>query len=175
MLRLHFGVDDVARTRFSGGGLNGRHLALGVAEALNSLHPRISWRSPVLEVRATGSREVRLQGCGLLLQCVVGPFQLIMDTGVQPVLRYPAQARDQAVGAHADPLTEVLGRTRAKALRALENELTTTELARSLGVSPATASQSAAALRGAGLIATRRQGKEVRHRMTRKGWEMLVV
>ncbi len=175
MLRLHFGVDDMARTRFSGGELGGRHLSLGVEEVLNALHPRISWSSPVLEVQTRGSREVRLDGHGLLLQCVNGPFQLITAGPGQPVLRYPGRTRAEAGRAETDPLTEVLGRTRARVLRALKAETTTTDLARRIGVSLATASESATALRRAGLVVTRRDGREVRHQMTRKGWEMLVV
>ncbi|EMF02493.1 hypothetical protein J7W19_28910 [Streptomyces mobaraensis NBRC 13819 = DSM 40847] len=69
----------------------------------------------------------------------------------------------------AEPLTAVLGRTRHDALLPLADEHTTTGLARRLGVGNATASAHAAALRGAGLVASARRGRAVLHRRTALG------
>lgn len=63
----------------------------------------------------------------------------------------------------------MLGRTRLNALLALTAEHTTSELARHLRVSNATASAHATALRGAGLITTARAGRAVLHRRTALG------
>ncbi|WP_225801542.1 helix-turn-helix domain-containing protein, partial [Streptomyces sp. NK15101] len=66
-------------------------------------------------------------------------------------------------------LVGVLGRTRAELLRDLTAPRTTTELARRLGVSNATASAHAAALRAAGLLTTTRTGRSVHHAPTPLG------
>jgi DNA-binding transcriptional ArsR family regulator len=58
-------------------------------------------------------------------------------------------------------------------LASVADGCTTTELARRAGVSLAAASQHAAVLRGAGLIASRRQGSAVVHVLTPLGAELL--
>ena len=72
-----------------------------------------------------------------------------------------------------DPLGTLLGRTRAHVLEALAEQRTTGELARDLGISAASASQHATALREAGLVATRREGKAAWHECTALGAELL--
>ena len=71
-----------------------------------------------------------------------------------------------------DPVAALLGRTRAAVLRALTTPRSTGELAVALGISPAGASQHAGVLRAAGLVASRRDGRRVRHAVTALG-EML--
>ncbi|MEY9907605.1 DNA-binding transcriptional ArsR family regulator [Catenulispora sp. MAP12-49] len=73
----------------------------------------------------------------------------------------------------ADPLGTLLGRTRAQVLEALAEQRTTGSLARDLGISAASASQHATALREAGLVATRREGKAAWHGCTALGAELL--
>ncbi len=63
----------------------------------------------------------------------------------------------------------MLGCTRYAALLLLAEAHTTGRLARRLGLSDATASEHAAAQRGAGLITTVRAGRAVRHRRTALG------
>ncbi|MFJ7907392.1 ArsR/SmtB family transcription factor [Kitasatospora sp. NPDC096204] len=64
----------------------------------------------------------------------------------------------------------MIGATRTGLLRLPgEEERTTGELARRLGVSAATVSAHAGALRGAGLITTVRAGRAVLHRRTALG------
>jgi DNA-binding transcriptional ArsR family regulator len=58
-------------------------------------------------------------------------------------------------------------------LASVADGCTTTELAHRAGVSLAAASQHAAVLRGAGLIASRRQGSAVLHVLTPLGAELL--
>jgi DNA-binding transcriptional ArsR family regulator len=91
----------------------------------------------------------------------------------QPTLVYPlgrfAWMAPTATKSHGDPLAAVLGTTRARVLRALADEHTTSGLARVLGISLASASTHAAVLRDAGLVTSRRQGQSVRHTLTSLG------
>jgi DNA-binding MarR family transcriptional regulator len=72
-------------------------------------------------------------------------------------------------------LAGLLGRGRAAALEAiaLARGCSTTELARALSCSAASASQHASVLRAAGLIVTRRTGGSVRHTVTPLGRALL--
>ncbi|MFF6777836.1 helix-turn-helix domain-containing protein [Streptomyces sp. NPDC012637] len=125
-------------------------------------------------------REVRLGGRGLVLLPTfhhpAGP--LLQDLPGRPVvLTYPAGPGLPPVPDGPAPpdeaLAGVLGRTRAELLRLLTGPHTgphtTTALARALGVSNATASAHAAALRAAGLLTTTRTGRSVTHERTSLG------
>ena len=69
--------------------------------------------------------------------------------------------------AATDPLGELLGTTRSWVLRVcLDGDLTTSALARTLGISLSSASEHASVLRAAGLITSVRTGKSVVHRIT---------
>jgi DNA-binding transcriptional ArsR family regulator len=74
---------------------------------------------------------------------------------------------------HRNGLASLLGRTRAHALETLVDPCTTSELARRVGVSPATASHHASVLRAAGLISSHRDGVKILHRLTAKGRSLL--
>ncbi|MFF1493526.1 ArsR/SmtB family transcription factor [Streptomyces sp. NPDC058304] len=86
------------------------------------------------------------------------------------VLTYPAGRGLPLVpdrgGQAGEPLAGVLGRTRLALLRSLDEARTTTGLARRIGVSNATASAHASALRAAGLLTTTRTGRSVHHART---------
>jgi DNA-binding transcriptional ArsR family regulator len=71
------------------------------------------------------------------------------------------------------PLADLLGRTRAAVLGAVADGPSTSELARRLGISVASASQHAATLRQAGLIDTHRAGPSVLHTLTPLGADLL--
>lgn len=162
----------------------------GVDGLLGSLAPFARWRSPVLEVGDGGHLgEIRLDGRGLLLVPSVfhGPGPTAWISGVDeqaPVVLFLPLARrtgdlaavlSQPSAAHRlGTLVNLLGRTRAHALDSIaDRPCTTTELARRLAVSPANASEHATVLRDAGLIATTRQGRAVRHRLTPLGERLL--
>ncbi|MFE7410392.1 winged helix-turn-helix domain-containing protein [Streptomyces laurentii] len=162
----------------------------GLAAALVALAPGSRfdgtvWQWPASPPRAAG-RDVRLDGRGLVLLPTfhhpAGP--LLQDRPGRPVvLTYPAgtglppspdgsgSGAGSRTGSAAsdDPLAPVLGRTRAELLRLLAEPRSTTELARALRVSNATASEHAAALRAAGLVRTARAGRSVRHERTALG------
>ncbi|WP_405853838.1 winged helix-turn-helix domain-containing protein [Streptomyces sp. NBC_00090] len=120
-----------------------------------------------------GGRDVWLDGRGLVLLPTFhwrgGP--LVQDQPGRPVvLAYPAgrglPLAPNGGGTSEEALTGVLGRTRAELLHVLDEARTTTGLARRLGVSNATASAHAQALRAAGLLATTRTGRSVHHTRT---------
>ena len=70
-------------------------------------------------------------------------------------------------------LAELLGSTRAAVLQALCDPCGTGELAARLGISAASASEHATALRNADLIQTARHGRGVRHCLTPLGQSLL--
>lgn len=144
----------------------------GLGDLLGKLHPAVSWTSPALHVELGWDTEVSLRGTGMLLVPVLNGLTrpaVSMFAEPQPLLFYPVTA-PQPGGAS---LELALGRTRTLVLRALTSERTTTELARHVGISLPTASQHATALRTAGFVSTHRNGRSVRHRLTRRGWELL--
>ena len=145
----------------------------GAEATLNTLHPRIRWRDGVLEVGGTTEADIDLAGRGLRLMPSVWTRPAVAMGWKQPTLVYPVRpsrwAQQCPVDDLHDRLAAVLGKTRARVLRALVREHTTSQLARELGISPASASTHAAALRGAGLVTTRREGQAVRHALTELG------
>ncbi|MGW4645633.1 ArsR/SmtB family transcription factor [Kitasatospora sp. NPDC004289] len=168
---------DLARTLLDG----------GVEQLLDTFcSPLIRWRAPVLEVTYPRSLDIPLGGRGLVLAPMVflaDPPVLLTDTtdrDAAHVLAFPT-VRDPLTGAglfSPDPtarhsLTALLGRTRAAALDVVTDGCTTTELARRLNVSPASASQHATVLRNANLITTQRRGGAVLHTITPLGADLL--
>ncbi|MGW6919050.1 helix-turn-helix domain-containing protein [Kitasatospora sp. NPDC054939] len=149
----------------------------GLGAALTALAPGSHLRGALWEWPLPhglqGLREVRLGGRGLILRPTFhwygGP--LIQELPDRPVaLAYPASRtlplfpdEDHAPN---ERLAAVLGRTRLALLRSLDETRTTTGLARRIGVSAATASAHASALRAAGLLTTTRTGRSVHHERT---------
>ncbi|WP_306338937.1 helix-turn-helix domain-containing protein [Streptomyces sp. KL118A] len=159
----------------------------GVERLLQTLSgPLVRWRPPVLEVRHPRDADIHLQGRGLTIAPTVFSSQRaelllsLVDPEQPPVLALPTVGEEVDGSAHwfAEESTErslddLMGRTRAAVLAAAADGCSTTELARRLGISPATASQHAAVLRRAALITTRRDGKAVLHATTQLGAALL--
>lgn len=161
-------------------------MSSGVEQLLATLHPKIVWAPPVLEVPGLPPRDVHLGGRGLLLS----PSMFLLDrpglvigaqrrTG-QPALLFSVPPDPvQAAALWDDPdnsvraLGALVGRTRAAALRALTATCTTSQLAERLGISSAGASQHATVLRETGLITTRRVRNTVLHTVTPLGMALL--
>ncbi|MEV0610657.1 helix-turn-helix transcriptional regulator [Polymorphospora rubra] len=148
----------------------------GVDGLLAGLHPAIRWRPPVLEVDTWWDADLAGTGEGLLL--VPSPLaglrpRVLVEPGLPVLLVYPAPTGSAASG--ADPLTRLLGRTRAAVLRHLAQpgRHTTTTLGRHARVSVSSASEHASALRAAGLVASDRVGGAVVHRVTPLGYRLL--
>ncbi|ARF59528.1 transcriptional regulator [Streptomyces gilvosporeus] len=149
----------------------------GIAHALTSALPGSQLANGIWELDSPVARTLTLQGRDLVL---VPTFHwtghpLIADPPGGPVhLTYPAGTGlpPTPPGPGGDPhdaLSGVLGRTRTELLHRLADPHTTTQLARCLGVSNATASAHTAALRAAGLITTTRTGRSVLHEHTALG------
>jgi DNA-binding transcriptional ArsR family regulator len=95
-------------------------------------------------------------------------------TGAHALAPLHERTKPAAAGS-GDALAALVGRTRAAVLRRLgePGRHTTTALARATGISLPSASEHAAALRAAGLIASEREGGAVVHRLTPLGVELL--
>ncbi|GAA2398664.1 winged helix-turn-helix domain-containing protein [Streptomyces glaucosporus] len=158
----------------------------GVERLLATLHPRITWRSPVLEVPGGPDEDVFLDGSGLTLAPSVflnhRPGQLLGARSGEgrTLLAFaaPPDARSAALlweepGDGAQSLGALVGQTRAAALRVLRAACTTSQLADRLGISAAGASQHTAVLRETGLITTRRIRNTVLHTVTPLGVALL--
>jgi DNA-binding transcriptional ArsR family regulator len=156
----------------------------GVDGLLHSLRPTFRWSPPVLEADYPYDRDLHLNGRGVLLIpsmfCWRTPVTYV-DPELPPVLVYPVApgigwwttpsgTPDTKPG---DALARLLGATRAAALRVIEDGCNTAELARRIGVSPPTASQHAAVLREARLIASVRRGNRMLHTLTPLGTGLL--
>jgi DNA-binding transcriptional ArsR family regulator len=150
--------------------------------------PLIRWRPPVLEILRPGQVEMELAGRGIALvpSVFVGRAPSLHenpnDDDEMPRLILPAEGAGRArlwavsrglAGSRGSALAALVGRNRAAVLQSIADGCTTTELAHRVGISLAAASQHASVLRGAGLIATRRQGSAVLHVLTPLGAELL--
>ncbi|MFB9904959.1 ArsR/SmtB family transcription factor [Allokutzneria oryzae] len=159
-------------------------LDAGSEGLLSGLRPLMRWSYPVLEVEYPVDQDLRLEGRGLLLLpsffCYQYPVSL-MDPTLTPVLVYPVEREVQWLGDTSErgqseterSLAALLGNTRAGVLEAVAPGHTTSELARRMGISPASASQHATVLRNAGLVASRRYGSAVLHTLTPLGASLL--
>ncbi|MGW3601344.1 MULTISPECIES: ArsR/SmtB family transcription factor [unclassified Micromonospora] len=152
----------------------------GLASLFDGLHPAIRWREPVLEVRTWWHGELTGTGHGLILlpSPLAGPRpRVLVEPGRPILLVYPVPMPRRAASAGVDSLGRLLGTTRALVLRRLADDggLTTTVLARAVGISLSSTSEHASALRSAGLIASERDGGAVRHHLTPLGAHLLVA
>ncbi|MEU1964296.1 transcriptional regulator [Micromonospora sediminicola] len=152
----------------------------GLDRVLRDLSPYLAWaetgKDYALSYRCAVADDVEVAagGRGLtLLPCHLAPQPyLLADPGGPLVLVYPIRPGRRELGPGA-PLADLLGRTRAAVLAATADAPGTSQLARRVGVSAATASEHAATLRAAGLITTRRDGAAVRHCLTPLGEQVL--
>jgi DNA-binding transcriptional ArsR family regulator len=152
----------------------------GVEELLGTLRPTLRWCPPVLEVDYPVDQELRLDGRGLLLVpsvfCDRTPISLL-DPSLPPTLVYsvgrlPDDPADRAEA--DDSLAALIGSTRGEVLRRLgEAGASTSELARLVGISVASASQHASVLRRSGLVVSRRAGNTVVHRVSPLGTALI--
>jgi DNA-binding transcriptional ArsR family regulator len=149
----------------------------GVQAALSTLHPSVNWRGPVLEIATGKELDFHPGGAGITLLPTLlwtGRPMIGSHPDGSTVIVYPAITPLPLVDeAATDPVSELLGRTRAAVLRLTSRERTTTELASELGVSAATVSGHTKTLREAGLIVTARAGKAVLHSLTPLGGRLL--
>ncbi|MCB5906839.1 ArsR/SmtB family transcription factor [Streptomyces pinistramenti] len=158
----------------------GRALLDGGADRLlASLPPMLRWRAPVLEADYPVDRDLHLDGRGLLLMpsyfCRRTPVTF-HNPDLTPVLVYPVEHPVPRAVPALPPersLGRLVGRTRSAILQGIGVGCTTSELARRVDVSLASASQHATVLRDAGLLVTLRQGNAVLHTLTPLGAALL--
>jgi DNA-binding transcriptional ArsR family regulator len=156
-------------------GMRARLLAeRGVDHLLATLHPDIEWKPPTLTLccRFADVRTLDLRpgGRGLVLYpSLFAPVPTCLDLPDGRVgLVYCARRQPHRITVD-ERLTALLGSTRAAVLTTLAIPATTTQLARRVGISLASASQHTTVLRAAGLISTSRVGSAVLHSQTPLG------
>jgi DNA-binding transcriptional ArsR family regulator len=149
----------------------------GAGAALAGIRPGGRWAGATLEFDVPHDAEHAAGGRGVtLLPSVFWTGRPMVGTHPDGsmLLVYPALTPVPLVdAAPGDALSALLGRTRAGILELLVEQRTTSELARKLGISAASASAHAKTLRAAGLVASRRAGKAVVHSATPLGARLL--
>jgi DNA-binding transcriptional ArsR family regulator len=171
-------IEATVEAEFS---LRGRRLAHeGAAAAFAGLHPVVRFEDDTLLIDRPVDADVPLGGHGLLLvpSVFVAPdVWAMVDPPWQPAVIYPppgvgelwappARDREAALG-------DLLGRRRAEVLAALATPRSTLELAQRLAASPAGVSAHLKALREAGLVSGRREGRAVLYARTPLGDALL--
>jgi DNA-binding transcriptional ArsR family regulator len=119
------------------------------------------------------SHRFDLAGAGIVLApcAFTWPSLILGCCGVdQPVLIYPprgvAELWEDTVAEQPDPLSALVGRTRANLLAILALPSTTIQLAEHLDLSPAAVSQHLKILKDAGLVTAHRRGRMVLYQRT---------
>jgi DNA-binding transcriptional ArsR family regulator len=147
----------------------------GLARVLGRLHPDVALDGDLLQVDKPHhcSHRFDLAGTGiLLLPCAfIWPAVIVECCGVdQPTITYPtrgvAELWQEAPAEQIDPLSALVGRTRAALLATLGLPRTTTQLAAQLDLSPPAVSQHLKVLKDTGLVTARRRGRTVLYRRT---------
>src|SRR5262249_13192595 len=139
----------------------------GVGGLLNDVHPSVRWSDGTLSVAKThcAAPDVASRGGLVLVPSVFAwPSGLTVADPQGTQLAYPARGVATLWEQPADPpdsLVGVLGRTRARLLVEMDAPTSTTDLARRTGITAGGASQHLSALRAAGLVRTRREGRSV--------------
>ncbi|MCX4526494.1 MULTISPECIES: DUF5937 family protein [unclassified Streptomyces] len=147
----------------------------GSAHVLNELHASVRWDAGTLRLVRRHCRLTRDQtGSGLLLVPSAFAWPRVLTRSVAPEppqLAYPARGigalwEPRTPGPAAEAVAAVLGRSRAQLLAELDVPASTTQLARSCGLSAAGVSQHLTALRNAGLVTGHRNGRSVLYART---------
>lgn len=149
----------------------------GWVAALDGLHPRVRWRSGGIEIlRFVEHRTVPLSGHGLLLVPSVFLWPQVAAHADEPwpaTLIYPARGIaalwETPSTAAPGALGELVGRTRAGLLAALDEPASTTQLGRSLGLATGAVGDHLTILHNAGLLTKARSGRSVLYRRTPLG------
>jgi DNA-binding transcriptional ArsR family regulator len=137
----------------------------GPAALLAELHPGVTWGGDHVDVTSVHEATIPLEGRGLLL--MPSAFTWARPSTIdqpmwQPTLAYPARGIAtlwEEGRAAPEALARLLGSTRASVLADLDAPRSTTEVSRRLSLSPAGASHHLTALRDAGLVIARRDGR----------------
>jgi DNA-binding transcriptional ArsR family regulator len=152
----------------------------GIVRLLGNLHPEVEYAEDALRILwPTWQSRTRLDGAGVLLVPSVFAWpSLLVDTGPQcPTLIYAprgvGQVWDGSAQASTPPVADLLGRSRAALLARLDLPLSTTQVARQLGLSAGSVSEHLSVLRRSGLVTSRRSGRQVLYQRTALGTDLL--
>ncbi|MFI6700779.1 DUF5937 family protein [Streptomyces sp. NPDC050509] len=150
----------------------------GLHGLLGELSPQLAWTAgSTLTIRGTHVSHTRvLGGEGLVLMPSVFCWPRVVSgyrPPWQPAVIYPVRGIGglwtRPTDRTPDALARLLGRARADVLCALDEPAGTTTLARLLGLAPSSVSAHLSALRGAGLLTSRRYGHQVLYERTPLG------
>ncbi|WP_406430664.1 ArsR family transcriptional regulator [Streptomyces sp. NBC_00631] len=159
----------------------------GADRMLEDLGGRIRWHRQELSVPHRTDMDYRMtDGRLIIVPTLFGRGARVFCT-VRNTLAFSYQAPGAAVVSSSsrrsardvddvrprDRLTTLLGRGRAKVLRALASPTTTTGLASSIGLAPSTVSQHLAVLSSAGLVRRHRVGPRVLYELEESGVTLL--
>ncbi|MFD0366436.1 DUF5937 family protein [Streptomyces sp. NPDC127114] len=155
----------------------------GLAKVFDDLHPEARYEVDRLRIdKPLHSARREAAGAGLLLvPCVFAwPRLLVLhNEPYQPTLTYSPRGigrlwtERSSSEASAEPLGDLMGRSRAALLTHLDLPLSTTQLAAYLDLSAAAVSQHLAVLRRCRLVTSRRSGRWVLHQRTTLADELL--
>ncbi len=148
----------------------------GWGAALAGLHPAVRWRDGAVEVLRMAGGRVPVGGSGLTLVPSVFIWPAVAAHHADPwpkAIVYPARGvaallEPTAVRA-AGAIAALLGHSRARLLIALAEPASTSQLARSLGLSVGAVGDHLAVLLDAGLLERTRAGRSVLYRRTPLG------
>lgn len=151
-----------------------RVLEGGLYDLLSDLHPEVTLEGGVLHVDKPHRPDASYSDAGLTLlpSVFVWPNLIVgHDTPGHFEVFYAARGvgrvwESDPESDDADALGALLGRTRAAILARLAVPLSTTQLSRQLGQSPATISEHLSVLRRSGLLTSWRSGRSVLYRRT---------
>jgi DNA-binding MarR family transcriptional regulator len=155
----------------------------GMGALFADLHRTVRWDGRVLHVAVGDPLQLDVDVAGRRLPLVPTVFSrrpmVLIDPELPPVIAYPARGAatvfaDDASATEEDEsaLADLLGRGRARILLALDEPVSTTDLAHRLGVTPGGVSQHLGVLARSGLALGLRQGRRVVYRRTELGDQM---
>nr|WP_229834279.1 DUF5937 family protein [Dactylosporangium sucinum] len=151
----------------------------GWAAAFDGLHSSVRWHAGAIEVSGgPGVRTVASDGTGLLLvpSALVWPgIATYVDPPWRRAIVYPARGVGSAFVSSPSALADLIGKSRARLLVALETPASTTQLALGLGLATGAVGDHLAVLRRAGLVRAVRSGRSVLYRRTPLGDALVVV
>ncbi len=154
----------------------------GVDQMMRDLHPSVTFADQTLHVVKYYEGHADLGGRGLLLvPCAFAWPDVIVLTAQPnvPTVSYSPRGLGRLWQEHptsAEPaLSDVLGRTRAALLAQLDLPMSTTHAATQLALSAPTLSVHLQALRAAGMVTSRRDGRQVLYARTDLGDRLLAA
>ncbi|MCE0510144.1 helix-turn-helix domain-containing protein [Microbacterium sp. KKR3/1] len=153
----------------------------GIAGMAGDLHPQVTWGAGAVRVSLRRhSEQVDCRGSGLVLvPSVMSSWgcMVLTEPPAQPTLFYPARGVTAGWARNATDITDALGAllgpARAGILLRAGTARTTSQVAQEADLAISTASHHLAVLRGAGLIASERDGLRMQHLRTPLGEAMV--